>query len=102
MGLKSIPGHLLPELAGFVHNAGFKLVQIGGAADPQVDGCDGAILHNFLPSQWREIFALGRALIGVDSWTAHFASILDMAADNTLRVHTSTACQYEGVVFRTG
>jgi glycosyltransferase involved in cell wall biosynthesis len=77
-GLKSIPGHLLPELAGFVHNAGFKLVQIGGAADPQVDGCDGAILHNFLPSQWREIFALGRALIGVDSWTAHFASILDM------------------------
>jgi glycosyltransferase involved in cell wall biosynthesis len=77
-GLKSIPGHLLPELAGYVHNAGFKLIQIGGVADPQVDGCEGAILHNFLPSQWREIFALGRALIGVDSWTAHFASILDM------------------------
>jgi glycosyltransferase involved in cell wall biosynthesis len=76
--LKSIPSYLLLELAGYVHDAGFKLVQIGGAADRQVDGCDGAILQNFLPSQWREIFALGRALIGVDSWTAHFATILDM------------------------
>lgn len=76
--LKSIPPHTLVELAKCVHEAGFKLIQIGGAGDPPLAACDGAILRNFLPSQWRAILALGRAMAGVDSWTAHFAAILDI------------------------
>jgi ADP-heptose:LPS heptosyltransferase len=77
-GLKSIPHHLGPELLAGAHAAGLRVIQIGGAADARFDGCDGAILQDFLPSQWREILSLGRALIGVDSWTAHFAAVLDM------------------------
>jgi hypothetical protein len=76
--LKSIPAHTLVELAEHVRKAGFKLIQIGGAGDVRLEACDGTILQNFLPSQWREILVLGRALIGVDSWAAHFASILDI------------------------
>lgn len=77
-GLKSIPEHIMVKLADELHEAGLKLVQIGGAADRRMDHCDGAILENFMPSQWSAIFALGRALLGVDSWTAHFGAILDI------------------------
>jgi glycosyltransferase involved in cell wall biosynthesis/SAM-dependent methyltransferase len=77
-GLKTIPDHLMPVLTKYAHDFGFKLIQLGGAADRRFQGCDGAILHDFLPSQWRAIFELGRALIGVDSWTAHFASVLNI------------------------
>jgi hypothetical protein len=76
--LKSIPPHIMAELAEEMHGAGLKLIQIGGAGDRRVDHTDGAILQNFMPSQWKEILALGRALICVDSWTSHFAAILDM------------------------
>ncbi len=76
--LKSIPPTLMQELVRRAHAAGFKLVQMGGAADLRVDAFDGAILENFLPTRWRAILELGHALIGVDSWTAHFASILDI------------------------
>ncbi|WP_156429814.1 glycosyltransferase family 9 protein [Burkholderia sp. FL-7-2-10-S1-D7] len=78
-GLKSIPEHLLTELADEIHAAGFLLVQIGGASDRKMPQCDDAILENYMPSQWREILEHGRALLGVDSWTSHFAAILDIA-----------------------
>ncbi len=76
--LKSIPGHIMADLADEIHKAGLKIVQIGGAADRRIEHCDGAILENFMPSQWTEILARGRALLGVDSWTAHFGAILDI------------------------
>jgi hypothetical protein len=76
--LKSVPTHILVEMAHRVRAAGFKFIQIGGASDARAENCDGAILENFLPSRWRAILELGHALIGVDSWTAHFASILDV------------------------
>ncbi|MEX3669028.1 glycosyltransferase family 9 protein [Paraburkholderia phenoliruptrix] len=76
--LKSIPPHIMAGLAEEVHRAGCKLIQIGAATDRRVAHTDGAILQNFMPSQWKEILALGRALIGVDSWTSHFAAILDI------------------------
>jgi len=76
--LKSIPPHIMAGLAEEVHLAGCKLIQIGAATDRRVAHTDGAILENFMPSQWKEILALGRALIGVDSWTSHFAAILDI------------------------
>ncbi|WP_321947701.1 glycosyltransferase family 9 protein [Paraburkholderia sp. J10-1] len=76
--LKSIPPHTMAGLAEEVHRAGLKLIQIGAASDRRVAHTDGAILENFMPSQWKEILALGRALICVDSWTSHFAAILDI------------------------
>lgn len=76
--LKSIPAHIMAELADVVRAAGFKLIQIGAASDRRVEHTDGAILQNFMPSQWKEILALGHALAGVDSWTSHFGAILDM------------------------
>ncbi|MGN8112283.1 glycosyltransferase family 9 protein [Paraburkholderia sp. 22098] len=76
--LKSIPPHIMAGLAEEVHRAGFKLIQIGAANDRRVTHTDGAILENFMPSQWKEILPLGRALICVDSWTSHFAAILDI------------------------
>ncbi|MBB3258021.1 hypothetical protein F4827_002887 [Paraburkholderia bannensis] len=76
--LKSIPPHIMAGLAEEVHRAGFKLVQIGAAKDRRVAHTDGAILENFMPSQWKEILWLGRALICVDSWTSHFGAILDI------------------------
>lgn len=77
-GLKSIPDHLLTELADEIHAAGFLLVQIGGASDRKTPQCDDAILENYMPSQWREILEHGSALLGVDSWTSHFGAILDI------------------------
>lgn len=77
-GLKSIPPHVMADLAKAVHGRGLKLVQIGGATDTKLDLCDHAILQNYLPSRWQAIFAKGCGLIGVDSWTAHFASIIDV------------------------
>lgn len=76
--LKTVPAALLPVIASGVSAAGFKLIQVGGAADRNLNMCDGAILENFLPDQWYAIFKRGRAVIGVDSWITHFASILDM------------------------
>jgi hypothetical protein len=76
--LKSIPPHVMAELAEEMHRAGLKLIQIGAEKDSRVEHTDGAILKNFMPSQWKEILALGRALICVDSWTSHFGAMLDM------------------------
>jgi ADP-heptose:LPS heptosyltransferase len=76
--LKSIPSRILKEFAECVRDHDLKLIQIGGAQDRRLEVCDGAILQNFMPSQWREILLRGRALAGVDSWTAHFGAILDI------------------------
>lgn len=76
--LKSIPDHIMVELVDEIHKAGLKVVQIGGAADRRIKLCDDAILENFMPSQWTEILTRGRALLSVDSWTAHFGAILDI------------------------
>jgi len=76
--LKSIPSHIMAELVDEIHKAGMKVVQIGGAADRRMKLCDHAVLENFMPSQWAEILTRGRALLSVDSWTAHFGAILDI------------------------
>ncbi|SDV47822.1 hypothetical protein SAMN05216551_103324 [Chitinasiproducens palmae] len=76
--LKSLPEALLADVAHRVHAAGMALVQIGGASDARSPHCDDAILENFKPAQWREILERGTALLGVDSWSAHFGAILDI------------------------
>lgn len=76
--LKSIPEALIVELARRVTEAGMVLVQIGGASDKHATVVEHRILENFLPSRWRAILEHGHGLIGVDSWSAHFASILDI------------------------
>jgi hypothetical protein len=76
--LKTLPPEIMAALAEETRRAGLKLIQIGAANDRRVEHTDGAILKDFMPSHWKEILALGRALICVDSWMAHFAAILDM------------------------
>jgi hypothetical protein len=76
--LKTIPRELIVLLRATLREHGYSLIQIGGADDAQLEGCDGAILRNFNPAQWRPIFELADAIATVDSWSAHFAAILDV------------------------
>jgi GT2 family glycosyltransferase len=77
-GLKTIPEPLLSGLIDICHGSGYRVVQIGGKADPKVTNCDDWILENHTPSQWRAIFEASSVVVGVDSWSAHFASILNV------------------------
>jgi GT2 family glycosyltransferase/tetratricopeptide (TPR) repeat protein/SAM-dependent methyltransferase len=76
--LKTIPGAVLDKLAAQIHRHGFKLIQIGGPNDEKLQQCDGWVTQNLSPAAWAPIFREAKALIGVDSWSAHFASILDI------------------------
>lgn len=76
--LKTLPPVMLAELVRRLHAAGLQVVQMGGRDDARSDAVDAALLENFLPSRWAAMLELAGGFIGVDSWTAHFASILDM------------------------
>lgn len=76
--LKSMSPEIVKKTVKICHDAGYKVVQIGGAADAKTDGADGALLMDLPLSAWAFLFRSARAVIGVDSWTAHFASILDV------------------------
>ena len=76
--LKSMPNQLLYDVVKLVHSLGWKVIQIGGANDRKIDICDGWILKNESLGYWRNLFERSGLLIGVDSWTAHFAGILDI------------------------
>ncbi|MGI4860054.1 MAG: glycosyltransferase family 9 protein [Janthinobacterium lividum] len=76
--LKTIPPEMLSEMVRRLHAVGLKVVQIGGHGDTRSPAVDEAILENFLPSRWAAVLESGAGFIGVDSWTAHFASILDI------------------------
>ncbi|MGI4747209.1 MAG: glycosyltransferase, partial [Janthinobacterium lividum] len=77
-GLKTIPDGILKRIVSFLKQRGFSVVQIGGPGDDQISYLDGAITEGLSPLQWAAIFQQARAVVGVDSWSAHFASILDI------------------------
>ncbi len=52
-------------------------MQIGGPEDPADEFCEGSIRGDLSLSRWRALFEGAAAVFGVDSWTAHFAAILD-------------------------
>ncbi len=90
-GLKTIPDAVLRQIVSFMKQRNFSVVQIGGPGDEKVSYLDGAITEGLSPLQWAAIFHQSRALIGVDSWSAHFASILDIPQ---ITLYGSTAPQH--------
>jgi hypothetical protein len=76
--LKTIPNPMRRDLARIVHQHGFTLIQIGGPDDQKFTECDGWIAADLSPAHWMVIFQKAKALIGVDSWSAHFATIVDI------------------------
>jgi GT2 family glycosyltransferase len=76
--LKTIPDDLVSRLVALAHEEGYKVVQIGGPTDPPIEACDGHILAALNPGEWSVLFRGAKALMGVDSWSAHLAEILDL------------------------
>ena len=66
---------IIKQISELVHKQELLLVQIGGA-DKKSPYVDGYILENLSASLWTGLFKGAKAVIGVDSWTAHFASIV--------------------------
>ena len=75
--LKTLPPSVGLELQRQAARLDAKLVQIGGPDDPREEFCDGSLLGDFPLSKWRALFEQATAVFSVDSWTAHFAAILD-------------------------
>lgn len=75
--LKTIPDPILRDFYAYVKSRGFRVVQIGGPGDETISYLDGSITAGLSPIQWAAIFRRASALAGVDSWSSHFASILD-------------------------
>lgn len=76
--LKSLPKRCCQNVIQIMHNLGYQVIQIGGLNDSKIDDADGWLLKNESLGYWRSVFESAFLLIGVDSWTAHFASILDV------------------------
>lgn len=74
--LKSIPKSIIDKLIKICNDKDVKLIQIGGKGDEKLKNLDGYILENFSLSKWRAIFEESDSLIGIDSWSSHFAAIL--------------------------
>ena len=89
--LKTIPDPVLRDFSAYVKSRGFSIVQIGGPGDETVSYLDGAITAGLSPVQWAAVFRRASALAGVDSWSSHFASILDIPQ---ITFYGSTAPQH--------
>ncbi|OOG63084.1 hypothetical protein B0E45_29765 [Sinorhizobium sp. A49] len=77
-GLKTIPDAVMEELATIIKAEGFHLVQIGGPGDTPCREADGLIAQNLSAGHWAALFSRASAIVGVDSWSAHMAAILDV------------------------
>jgi hypothetical protein len=75
--LKSLRRDVGEDVRRVTARHGASLVQIGGPDDPIEPFCDGAICADLTLSRWRALFESAQAIFSVDSWTAHFATILD-------------------------
>ena len=75
--LKSMSPEIVGKVVQMCHKAGYQVVQIGGEKDPEAAEADGKLLENLSLSDWAFLFKSVHAVIGVDSWTAHFASIVN-------------------------
>lgn len=77
--LKTIPPDIVKRIHTRVRQAGYRLIQVGGANDLRFDYVDGTICFDESPSLWRAIFEASNGIVGVDSWSSHFAAILDVS-----------------------
>ena len=74
--LKSMDDTIIETITNVVHKAGYSVIQIGGSSDHSLSNVDGHILDNLGLSDWAYIFKRSKALVGIDSWTSHFAAIM--------------------------
>lgn len=74
---KTLNEKILKKLIEYFKNKEFKIIQIGGASDKKVPEMDDYFLYNENIGFWRNIFEKATLIVGVDSWSAHFAAILD-------------------------
>lgn len=91
--LKSMSPEIIRQIIGLCHARNCQVVQIGGGGDPVAEGVDGMLLENLALREWGYLFRSVRAVIGVDSWTAHFAAMLHA---NQAILYGSTSDQYVG------
>lgn len=76
--IKSLSPEITDRIIQIVHGAGLQVIQIGGEKDRRIRGADGYILEDLSLADWGWLFRKAAAVIGADSWTAHFASLLDV------------------------
>ncbi|MCR5566928.1 MAG: hypothetical protein K6F61_08745 [Clostridiales bacterium] len=76
--IKSLSPGTIESIVTTAHQTGLSVIQIGGEKDKPVNGADGYILENLPLSDWAYLFKKAAAVAGADSWTAHFASMLDV------------------------
>lgn len=75
--LKSMSPEIIKKIVRICHKVDCRVVQIGGEKDPEANEVDGKLLKNLPLREWAFLFKSVCAVIGVDSWTAHFASIVN-------------------------
>ena len=76
--IKNLRPDIISEIIHINHEAGLRIIQIGGEKDERIKDADGYILENLTLADWAYLFQKTKTVIGVDSWTAHFASMLDV------------------------
>ena len=91
--LKSMPPEIIRQIIGLCHAKNYRVVQIGGSGDPVAEDVDGMLLENLTLREWGYLFRSVRAVVGVDSWTAHFAAMVH--ADQAI-LYGSTSDRYVG------
>ena len=76
--LKSFNSAQIKQLVEICHEFGLSVVQIGGRNDKKAEFCDDYYLSNENIACWKELFSKCTCLIGVDSWSSHFAAFCDV------------------------
>lgn len=76
--LKSFNSDQIKQLVDICHEFGLSVVQIGGRNDKKAEYCDDYYLSNENIACWKDLFSKCTCLIGVDSWSAHFAAFCDV------------------------
>ena len=76
--LKSFNSKQIKQLVEICHEFGLSVVQIGGRNDKKAEYCDDYYLSNENIACWKELFSKCTCLIGVDSWSSHFAAFCDV------------------------
>ena len=76
--LKSFNRAQIKQLVEICHDFGLSVVQIGGRNEKKSEFCDDYYFSNENIACWKELFSKCTCLIGVDSWSAHFAAFCDV------------------------
>ncbi|WP_051650054.1 glycosyltransferase [Selenomonas sp. AB3002] len=73
-----------------LHEAGFRVVQIGNLKSECISGCEGYVLEMGTVGFWRSVFDEAELVVSTDSWVTHLANILSLPR---IIVLSETGCQ---------